>query len=437
MAARSTTTTNSSISSSSSSSSSSTTTGATKPLDLSDERDDEAEKGESNTSNNQEKEPLWRLSPEESYSDWTIVIKEEDEDMHTSTNTNQVVPVVMKSNTYHVHKCMLAAGTCKSEYFHRLFQSSFSESRVNTSQITLHPLAANAFPFLLDYIYTGRLTIDTKTATALVFLAGYFENRLLQLATKSFWKKDFKFLNLHVYYNHASIFHIEPILASVSSYCQEHFFRLQPHHPIIETIDPTMLWSILSNINIKKINRTTESSLHASRLVVAALKNNKNKQLLLQAELFDRLTRENILPVICHSAAAELLDRYSKTHCMDRDKEEEPRELASIQKRCITSLATHWRELAFPLLGVTQLLSKQHPTVLVALQQESLQQANDVVLEQERRIRQLETAIKKKDLFVMEHVDSLELALMMKKQKSSRRLRSVGGASSSSSSNNH
>ena len=75
---------------------------------------------------------LWRQDPEESLSDWTIELSYEttgDESGGASTDT--------KTDTYHVHKAILASGPRKSEYFARLFKDGgrFAESSSNTSFI--------------------------------------------------------------------------------------------------------------------------------------------------------------------------------------------------------------------------------------------------------------------------------------------------------------
>jgi hypothetical protein len=81
----------------------------------------------------------WRLDPDTSFSDWTVVIEEEGG----------------KSASYHVHKCVLAAGNRKSDYFRNVFRSGLAESLSSTSNISLQRSAAAAFPVMLDYMYNS------------------------------------------------------------------------------------------------------------------------------------------------------------------------------------------------------------------------------------------------------------------------------------------
>lgn len=165
-----------------------------------------------------EEEPLisdsashsWRKDHEEDetlFSDWKIEV------ISFSTETSQTI-----STTYHVHKFVLAVGVKRNEYFHRLFLSDFSESHLSTSKIELHPLAAATFPVFLDYMYSSQneLSIDTKNATALYFIAAYFENSLLEAKVEQFWRGDVNLHNLAMYEDHARIFHCEEILEYVS-----------------------------------------------------------------------------------------------------------------------------------------------------------------------------------------------------------------------------
>jgi BTB/POZ domain len=100
----------------------------------------------------------WRMSPEESLSDWTLII--------TSTEDSCL------SNEYHLHRTMLAVGPCKSDYFAALFRMLTRETSTNTSDIKLDKDAADAVPLMLDFIYTQELGMMTcEQAVSLRFLA--------------------------------------------------------------------------------------------------------------------------------------------------------------------------------------------------------------------------------------------------------------------------
>jgi hypothetical protein len=147
--------------------------------------------------------PIWRLPPEESYSDWTIEIRwlveaEADQDNNgTSTTTHPQKDIAgggrggggatggdqhdqtSRSCHYHVHKALLGTGPRSSLYFAKVFRSQFfSESSAQKSIITLPKVAAESFPLLLDYVYDSRASkvqVDSPAvATAVRFLANYF-----------------------------------------------------------------------------------------------------------------------------------------------------------------------------------------------------------------------------------------------------------------------
>jgi hypothetical protein len=89
----------------------------------------------------------WRKNPETSFSHWTLEI------VHTSSASGSSSIVV---DVYHVHKCILAFGPRRSDYFAALFQQQMKENQTNISRIELEEESqAKLVPFfyLLDSIY--------------------------------------------------------------------------------------------------------------------------------------------------------------------------------------------------------------------------------------------------------------------------------------------
>ena len=73
---------------------------------------------------------------------------------------------------YHLHRTILAAGPCKSDYFAALFKTPMRETTTNTSTIEMAKDAADAVPLMLDFMYTQELGIITcELAVTLRFLA--------------------------------------------------------------------------------------------------------------------------------------------------------------------------------------------------------------------------------------------------------------------------
>ena len=112
----------------------------------------------------------WRMDPDKSHSDWTIVIS---------------VGGKVQS-TYHVHKFALSVGGTRSEYFARLFSNTnLKEHETQTSRIELEDLAAKAFPVMLDYLYLlwrdyAYSDLTFENSVALHYLGRYFEVRWTQ-----------------------------------------------------------------------------------------------------------------------------------------------------------------------------------------------------------------------------------------------------------------
>jgi hypothetical protein len=98
----------------------------------------------------------WRSDSVKTYSDWQIVINEND--------------------TYNVHRVVLGAGPQKSGYFDALFQSNMAENQDSTSHIQLEEASAKLVPAMLDFVYTGLLEpIETDMVVVFFSLALYFD----------------------------------------------------------------------------------------------------------------------------------------------------------------------------------------------------------------------------------------------------------------------
>jgi hypothetical protein len=113
--------------------------------------------------------PSWRLAPEKSFSDFVIAVTVEIDVDNTSTAPTE----------YHVHKERLTVGPRKSIVFAKAIHTKMTEAAEGKYSTTLQKSAADAFPIMLDYIYTGD---EKKFAepngyvhyVALRFLSNYF-----------------------------------------------------------------------------------------------------------------------------------------------------------------------------------------------------------------------------------------------------------------------
>ena len=277
-------------------------------------------------------QPLsWKLDPEESLSDWTLIVRRYTE-----------------SKTYHVHKACLAVGPGKSEYFASLFRLQMKENTSNTSDIALEDSAADAVPLMLDFLYTQKLGIITaEEAVPLRYLAEYFGIKRLRQQVRSFIKQDISMANVHHYYQSAKEFHDEKLLSLVKQKCIEGIYSMDPTSPFLSSVDPQFLYDIISSPNVVSYFR---QSGRASKLVAAHCRMNTNE---ITKELFDKMTDEKCIPVIDDSCTLSLLtlavERLPPTTAMSPStgttgkSNRTPRAL--LQDRCIKLLAEQWRSV--------------------------------------------------------------------------------------------
>ena len=154
----------------------------------------------------------WRLDPEESHSDWTVVI---------SVNNDGAGSV---HDTYHIHKMVLSVGSKKSDYFCRAFQTkNLKESQEKTSRIELEEVAAKAFPVMLDYLYGKNLRISHENAAPLYHLGDYFGIQPLRNTAQHYWETTMRLEHCGVYYEHAKIFDQEDLMTCVAVRCTNSF----------------------------------------------------------------------------------------------------------------------------------------------------------------------------------------------------------------------
>ncbi|KAI2514345.1 Broad-Complex [Fragilaria crotonensis] len=281
-----------------------------------------------------EQTPSWRLDPEESLSDWTMIIRQ---------NTQYTM--------YHVHKASLAVGPGKSEYFASLFRLQMKENTSNTSIIALEDAAAHAVPLMLDFLYTQKLgSISAKEAVPLRYLAEYFGIKRLQQLVRSFIKQDISMTNVHDYYQSANEFHDEKLLSLIKQSCIYDIYSMDPTSPFLSCVEPQFFYDIISSPDIDTVSFRTSG--RASMLVAAHCQTNTNK---ITKELFDKMTNEQCIPVIDNSCTLSLLasavERHPTTAMSQNtagtmDQSNTTASSSSVlQERCIKLLAQQWKRL--------------------------------------------------------------------------------------------
>ena len=265
----------------------------------------------------------WRLDPDESLSDWTVIIESE---------------ISSESKVYHVHKNILAVGPCKSEYFASLFRTQMKEADTSTSRITLEDGAADAVPDMLDFMYTQELSnVTSESAVSLRYLAQYFGIKLLHRRVMLFVKDDMSIKNVHHYILSARMFHDEKMLAIARSVCIDNIEHLDTASLLLQSVDPDFFYEIISSPEVD----TCSVSCHVSTLVAAYCRIHQGQ---LSREMFDQLTDRRFIPLIDKESAMMLLELEAAA--IKAASPKAANVCTCLQKRCIKVLAQHWKEFA-------------------------------------------------------------------------------------------
>lgn len=342
---------------------------------------------DSDTEPPNEEWPIWRMDPQASLSDWTIEI---------TVNEGNELDEPAPSTTYHVHKQSLAVGPYKSEYFSRLFQDNgrFAESNECTSKISLHPLQAECFDALLDYLYIGKLNITTQTATALYTMATYFDIQRLRWEAKRFCQKDISENGgtaWYLYYEHSGYLNDDKILtAATNAFCTNFMTLDASTSRLVTNLFEPKIWIAMLQKRPEHASSEENFSLRMSEMIAAFTQNHNDK---IEPEIFHQLTRKELLPYIHHGAAMDLID--SERRIVGHEQQQKQDELSELQKRCIRSLSTNWDKLNADIkVHLITKAKNQSPFVLAEILGSTLSSAQQSYQEQfsllNERIRKLE-----------------------------------------------
>ena len=208
----------------------------------------------------------WRMDPVESRSDFTIEIACELED----GGEEKVV------STYYVHKNVLEFGGDKSSgYFAGLFASATTESQTNKTRILLHKLAADAFPVLLDHLYSldgGVPELTIKNAAPVHHLADYLEVDSLCSKVLQFWENDnIKVEDLGMCLDHANTFRIDALRDIVVRECSDKITQIELDSHLMEVADAEF-WLAVRVDNEKTQGRNSPSLAIIDRRVLLGAK---------------------------------------------------------------------------------------------------------------------------------------------------------------------
>lgn len=301
----------------------------------------------------------WRSDPKVSLSDWTI----------------QVVPKGSTSfMTYHCHKSVLAVGPKRSHFFAATFAKAdqeksspnkrrngekdvdpcdflqdtltmpgsqmidYTDHTANTTRLEVERLAAQAFPVLLDYMYSvrGDLDINTENATALFALSAQLGIKSLRRKVKDFWTGDLCMENISTYYGHARVFKDNKILSYAEDYCAKHIFEVKETLvvEILTAVDPHFFLRVVTSTAMQG---DEQAALRLSLLIAVYGNIHKNE---LTPSIFLRLTAATHLPTVEVKAASVLLE-LEEDICQTSDR------MTSLKERALSVISKNWEEACF------------------------------------------------------------------------------------------
>lgn len=303
----------------------------------------------------------WRSDPKVSLSDWTIHIVPKGSTMYTS---------------YYCHKSVIAVGPRRSLFFAETFAKGSKKSSPNgkqkqnqgnggrdpcdflqdtmtlsgsqlvdytdhknhTTRLELERLAAEAFPALLDYMYSpaGEVDLKTDNATALFNLSAQLGIKSLRRKTKDFWMSDLCMENISTYYAHARVFKDKKVLTHAEEYCAQHIFEVKETLvvEILSAVDPHFFLRVVTNAFMQG---DEQASLRLSLLIAVYGNIHKNE---LSPSLFLRLTAASHLPTVEVKAASVLLELEDDI-CGTSDR------MTSLKERALQVIAKNWEDACF------------------------------------------------------------------------------------------
>mmetsp|Transcript_16886 Transcript_16886/g.26362 ORF Transcript_16886/g.26362 Transcript_16886/m.26362 type:complete len:404 (-) Transcript_16886:34-1245(-) len=293
----------------------------------------------------------WRLDPEESLSDYKIVVT-------TPNDANEDRPQARKrpgkkrkkkknegSVEFSVHKNILAVGPHSSQYFARLFlsETELTEHTSNASSIELEPSAAKVFPKMLDFIYSSKHDyvlddITSQDAVPLRHLASYFGVEELFEEVNAFIREDLKYTNAPIYVTEAVIYNDEKILDAASVLCAQNIEDIAPD--VMASLPLKCFRDALLSPDFQ--NERKRNSTVLSKHVAAFCRKNTEE---LDKKILLELTDKEAISMIDSDEAFYLMN-LSRKYLLPTTSKKEPG--ATLHERCISALSINWSTVIVP-----------------------------------------------------------------------------------------
>ena len=321
----------------------------------------------SSTSTNSRRQPReldWRMDPVESRSDFTIEIAAHAEGDDSAPEE--------KVDTYHVHKNVLEFGrTTSSGYFAGLFASATAESQANKTRILLHKLAADAFPLLLDHLYSldgGVPELTIKNAAPVHHLADYLEVDSLRSKVLLFWEiVGIKVEEMGMCLDHANTFRIDALRDIVVKECSNKITQIERDSHLMEATD-TAFWL---TVGLDMENSEGGFHPHLVSLIAEFCLVQKDH---LDADTFSKLTAS------ANSTTIMMVPLDTAVKLLEVEKAVLPsaKESTLLQRQCINALAFDWKN-SMKSANTQEYLQKLSPLLVSSLMSAAFEYAQEEI----------------------------------------------------------
>lgn len=294
-------------------------------------------------------ECLWRLDPDVSFSDYSIIIRTQQR--------------YGRSKRYNVHKVFLSVGQHSSRYFASLFtttkkNSNHIENQNDVSTIELPAFAAHAFPTVLDFIYTRGVSCDfsqdPKLMLGAMFVANYLDIPALWCKCVDLIRCNVSCDYFHEYYEYALSLGMKGVIQLIQEIVTANIHDFPPGHALWRVLTLESMMEIVSSDDLL-MGQTCCSSQELSKLVYSFAQERYSQQTqqkekqahqpqhsqhaAFTLEDFHLLTQQDFLPVIDHSVAMRLIELEKKMMGGQQDLDiQQHNKETSLQIRCFKAI---------------------------------------------------------------------------------------------------
>lgn len=263
----------------------------------------------------------WRDPRSKSLSDWIIVV------LHNDT---------FDKDSYNVHQRALAVGDRSSDYFARLFQNNEAGSS-SESVLVLGTAEVEAFPHVLDYVYSGMMPkLNMKSAFSIFVLAKELEIHSLRQLVLRFYHESISKDSIGCFVQVAHEFEDEALLLAAVECCSKELRAMDV--TLAGKLKPELLHqAILKCHSLPESQRCDDASI--CHVVAECLQAHAKS---LTRDQLQQLTHPGILSSIDAVAAVKILALERKLY--NRDHAADPPTIL-LRKRCVTSITRDWKRV--------------------------------------------------------------------------------------------